>query len=125
MVASSTALIHRNQQNPLVVLEDAFTDPVLRAFIQTHLGGAFRVGGRLTDNDIVLLENGQYAFAPDFATLLWSKLGKIATIVVAAAKGVHHIDGGIPRDVLSFEWLRQVIPQVFNSTAFPHLSLAH
>ncbi|KAJ3754409.1 hypothetical protein EV360DRAFT_13657, partial [Lentinula raphanica] len=122
---SSTALILRNQQDPLTVLEDAFADPVLRAFVHSYLGEGFRTSS-IRDEDIVQLQNGQYAFAPDYAKLLWSKLAKIATIVVASARGVHRdIEQGIPRDVLSFEWLRRVIPHVFDSIAFPHLSLAH
>ncbi|KAJ3764763.1 hypothetical protein FB446DRAFT_795753 [Lentinula raphanica] len=125
MVSASTALVHRNQQDPLIVLEDAFTDPVLRVFVHSYLGERFR-SGSITDKDIIQLSDRQYAFAPDYAKTLWSKLAKIATIVVAAAKGVHKdIENGIPRDVLSFEWLRRVIPHVFDSIAFPHLSLAH
>ncbi|KAJ3898341.1 hypothetical protein F5879DRAFT_994903 [Lentinula edodes] len=121
----STAIIRCDQTNPLFILEDAFPDPVLRAFVQSHLGEAFRIEC-ITDKHIIQLDNGLYALTPDYASKLWLKLAKIATVVVAAAKGIHSdIEEGIPRDVMSFEWLCCVIPSILNSNRFPHISLAN
>jgi hypothetical protein len=124
LFTASTALVHINQNDPLILLETAYSDPTLRAFIRTELGDTFRVGGP-SNEDIVLREDGIFKLNPDYAHRQWSKLGQIASIVVAAARGVHRdVEEGLPKDVRAFEWLRKVLPSIYNSNNFPHLSLA-
>ncbi|KAJ4492050.1 hypothetical protein C8J55DRAFT_485985 [Lentinula edodes] len=79
MPSGSTVIIRCDQTNPLYILEDAFPDPFLCAFVQTHLGEAFRIEC-ITGKHIIQLDNGLYMLTPDYARKLWLKLGNLKSL---------------------------------------------
>ncbi|KAE9400833.1 hypothetical protein BT96DRAFT_630349 [Gymnopus androsaceus JB14] len=133
VASASNALIYRDQMNPLTVLEQAFPNPSIRAYLQTVIGDPSFLIKPLPDSEIVIEEEfGAFSMSPAVSQRFWKFIQLIARLVVAAANGIAKPGrsfednfASIPKDVITFEWIRRVLPRAFGNGAFPHITFAN
>ncbi|KAE9385478.1 hypothetical protein BT96DRAFT_1089803 [Gymnopus androsaceus JB14] len=129
----SNALIYRDQMNPLTILEQAFPNPSIRAYLQTVIGDPSFLIKPLPDSEIVIEEEfGAFSMSPAVSQRFWKFIQLIARVVVATANGIAKPGrsfednfASIPKDVVTFEWIWRVLPRAFGNGAFPHITFAN
>ncbi|KAL0565676.1 hypothetical protein V5O48_016344, partial [Marasmius crinis-equi] len=129
LTPQSTALIHRDQSNPIAIITDTFCDSGLRGILESLLGLSF-LPSSIPNSAIVATHNDESnitTYHPEitFCDKLWEKFRVLGRLVVFAS--IENLSPssnervGIIRDLLETEWFTSVLP---GSPSFPHVSIA-